>query len=107
MRLSAAIFLLPMITLAADVVPFSVRSISPVGLGYVELVWPGKIEVNKEVLDYDGTKYIRADNVGTLTGIHGSTKGCMLAYASEGYTENISVTEQSCDEVLEILEEAK
>ena len=78
-------------TLAADTVPYSIQSIKSVGAGYVELVGPGNIQVNNEVLPYEGTKYIKISNIGTMSTVYGVTKGCMLAYASEGYTENISV----------------
>ncbi|PAJ71707.1 hypothetical protein CJF42_25265 [Pseudoalteromonas sp. NBT06-2] len=100
-------FLLPSVLFAADVVPYSVQSIKSKSSGYVELVGPGKIQVNGEILPYDGTKYIRVANIGTLSGVEGITKGCMLAYSSEGYTENISVTQQSCNQVLSVIESAK
>lgn len=92
---------------AADVVPYSIQSIKSKGSGYVELVGPGKIQVNGETLPYDGTKYIRVANIGTLSGVEGTTKVCVLAYSSEGYTENISVTQQSCNQVLSVIESAK
>ncbi len=91
----------------ADVVPYSVQSIKPVGAGYVELVGPGKMEVNHETLPYEGTKYIKISNIGTMTTVHGVTKGCMLAYASEGYTENISVLQQSCNQILSIIKDSQ
>ena len=95
------------LAIAADVVPYSVKSIKAVGPGFVELVGPGKIQINDEVLDYDGTKYISVENIDTMTSVTGVSKGCLLSYSSEGYTENISVMEQSCDEVVAILNEAK
>jgi hypothetical protein len=94
-------------TLAADVVPYSIESIKAVGSGYVELIGPGKIAINNETISYVGTKYIKADNIGTMSTLTGSTKGCMLAYSSEGYTENISVLNQSCDVILQVLNNAK
>jgi hypothetical protein len=100
-------FLLPSLSFAADVVPYSVQSIKSKNSGYVELVGPGKIQVNGETLPYDGTKYIRVTNIGTLSGIEDVTKGCILAYSSEGYTENISVTQQSCNQVLSVIGSAK
>jgi hypothetical protein len=100
------VFLFPSILLA-DVVPYSVQNIQIKGSGYVELVGPGKIQVNNETLPYDGTKYIRVSSIGTLSGVEGVTKGCVLAYTSEGYTENISVKQQSCNQVLSIIKSAK
>ena len=94
--------LLPQWLLAADVVPFSIKRINPIGAGYVELVGPGKIQVNNEVISYEGIKYIKKSNIGTMTSDTGSTKGCVLAYSSENYTENISVLNQSCNEILAI-----
>jgi len=91
---------------AADVVPYTVQSIKSVGAGYVELVGPGMMQVNREVIPYDGTKYIKVINIGTMSTALGTTKGCVLAYASEGYTENISVMQQSCNQILAIIEEA-
>lgn len=105
--LTAAILILPSMLFAADVVPYSVQSIKNKSSGYVELVGLGKIYINGETMPYEGTKYIRASNIGTLSGVEGTTKGCMLAYSSEGYTENISVLKQSCNEVLSIIESAK
>lgn len=98
-----SILLLPQYLMAADVVPFTVKRIKPVGAGYVELVVPGKIQINDQVLPYKDTKYIRITNIDTMTSVAGSTKGCILAYASENYTENISVIEQSCNEILSVL----
>ena len=92
---------------AADVVPYSIQSIKYKDAGFVELIGPGKILINGEAFPYDGTKYVRIINIGTLTGVEGSTKGCMIAYSSEGYTENISVLKQSCNEVLSIISKAK
>jgi hypothetical protein len=105
--IGVAVFLFSSALMAADVVPYSVQSIKSKGSGYVELIGPGKIQVNGEVLPYDGTKYIRTANIGTLSGVEGTTKGCMLAYSSEGYTENISAIQQSCDQVLSTIESAK
>jgi hypothetical protein len=99
--------LLPQWLLAADVVPFSIKRIKPIGGGYVELVGPGKININNEVLPYKGTKYIKKANIGTMTLVIGSTKGCVLAYSSENYTENISVLNQSCNEILAIFNAVK
>ena len=93
--------------LAADVVPYSVDSIKAVGSGYVELIGPGKIAINNETIPYEGTKYIKVDNIGTMSTVTGSTKGCMLAYSSEGYTENISVLNQSCDVILQVVNNTK
>lgn len=97
------LLLLPQYLFAADVVPFSVKRIKPIGSGYVELMGPGEIQINNEILPYQGSKYIRAANIGTMTSIVGSTKGCILAYSSENYTESISVLNQSCDEMISIL----
>jgi len=94
-------------SLAADVVPYSINSIKAVGSGYVELVGPGKIAINNETISYDGTKYIKVDNIGTMSTVIGSAKGCMLAYSSEGYTENISVLNQSCEVILQVINNAK
>ena len=94
-------------SLASDVVPYSVDSIKAIGSGYVELIGPGKIEINNETVSYEGTKYIKADSIGTLSSVIGSTKGCMIAYSSEGYAEDISVYNQSCDVILQVINNAK
>ncbi len=88
---------------AADVVPFSIKRIKPVGAGYLELVGPGEIRVGKEVKPFEKTKYIRKTNIGTMTSVDGSDKGCVMSYSSEGYTEAILVRKQSCNEILSIL----
>jgi hypothetical protein len=92
---------------ASDVVPFSIKRIKPVGAGYVELVGPGKIRIDKKVVSFEETKYVKASSLGTMTSVTGSDKGCVLAYSSEGYTEDISVKSQSCNEILSILSVVK
>ncbi|MDH3975394.1 MAG: hypothetical protein OEV42_14030 [Deltaproteobacteria bacterium] len=92
---------------AADAVPYTIQSIKSVGSGYVELVGPGKIRVKDKVLPYVDTKYIRVSSIGTMTSIENITKGCMLAYASEGYAESITVSRQSCDQILTVINSAK
>ena len=103
----SAAFLFSPALFAADVVPYTVQSIKSKGSGYVDLVGPGKTELNGEIFPYEGTKYIRVVNIGTLSGVTGETKGCVLAYSSEDYTENIFVTQQSCNQILSVIESAK
>ena len=91
---------------AADVVPYSIQNIKVVSPGYVELVGPGKIEVNNKTMPYEGKKYIKTINIGTLTSVPGVSNACVLAYSSEGYTESISVLKQSCDQILGTLHAA-
>ena len=99
----ASILLFSFSAIAADVVPYSVKTIKPIGASYVELVGPGKIKVNGEIIPYEGTKYISTKNIDSMTGISGTSKGCMLHYSSENYTENISVTTQSCNTIISII----
>ena len=95
------IFLVPaQCLLAADIVPFTIKRIKSISTDYVELIGPGKIQVNNEVIPYEGTKYIRKTSIGTMTSVIGTTRGCMLAYSSENYTESITVLNQSCDEII-------
>jgi len=89
--------------IAADIVPYSVKSIKPVGAGYIELVAPGKMNVNGETISYAGTKYISTGNIDSMTDISGSSNACMLHYSSENYTENISVATQSCRAIISII----
>ena len=111
MRLSKiriALFLfLSQNSFASDVVPFSIKRIKPVGAGYVELVGPGKIKTDNKVVSFEEIKYVKATNLGTMTSVTGSDKGCILAYSSESYTEDISVRNQSCNEILSILSVVK
>jgi len=93
--------------LAADNVPFTVKRIKPVGAGYVELIGPGEIKIDKKVLSFEDVKYIKKSNIGTITSVDGAGKGCVLAYSSEGYTESIVVQNQSCNEILSILSVVK
>ena len=98
-----SLLLFSLSAIAADVVPYSVKSIKPIGAGYVELVGPGKMNVNGETILYEGTKYISTKNIDSMTGISGTSKGCELHYSSENYSENISVTTQSCDAIVSII----
>lgn len=92
---------------ASDIVPFSIKRIKPIGAGYIELVGPGKIRIDNKVFPFEEIKYVRKANIDTLTSVSGSDKGCILAYSSENYTQNISVQKQSCNEILSILSIAK
>ena len=98
-----SILLFSFSAIAADVVPYSVKSIKPIGVGYIELVAPGNMNVNGETIPYEGTKYISTKNIDSMTGISGRSKGCMLHYSSENYTENISVITQSCSVIISII----
>lgn len=89
--------------IGADVVPYSVKYIKPFGAGFVELVGPDKMQVNGESIAYEGTKYIATKNIDSMTGVSALSKGCILHYSSEGYTENISVIMQSCSEIISII----
>jgi hypothetical protein len=97
----------PQCLLAADIVPFSIKRIKSISTDYVELIGPGEIQVNNEAIPYKGTKYIRKTSIGTMTSVTGTTRGCILTYSSENYTENISVLNQSCDEILYIINAIK
>lgn len=88
---------------AADIVSYSVKYIKPIGAGYVELEGQGKRQVNGETPPYEGTKYISTKNIDSMTGYRGISKGCMLHFSSESLTENISVTKQSCSEIISII----
>lgn len=101
--LIANILLFSFTAIAADVVPYTVKFIKPIGAGYVELVGPGKMQVNNETIPYEGTKYISTKNIDSMTSISGTSKGCMLHYSSESYTENISVITQSCNTIISII----
>ena len=92
---------------ASDIVPFSIKRIKPVGAGYIELVGPGKIRIDNKVLSFEEIKYVRKANIDSMTSVSGSDKGCILAYSSESYTENISVQKQSCNEILSIFSVVK
>jgi len=98
-----SILLFSFTAIAADRVPYSVKSIKPIGTGYIELVAPGKININGETIPYEGTKYISTKNIDSMTGNSGISKGCILHYSSENYTENISVTTQSCNAIISII----
>jgi len=101
--LIANIILFSFSAAAADIVPYSVKYIKPIGAGYVELVGPGKTQVNGETIPYEGTNYISTKNIDSMTGLSGTSKGCILHYSSENYTENISVTTQSCSAIISII----
>jgi hypothetical protein len=105
--LGAGITLLAFATSASDVIPYSVESIKPIGSGFVELVGPGKIQVDEVALPYDGTKYISTGNIDSLSSVSGLSRGCILYYSSEGYTENISVKSRSCNDVISIIKAAR
>ena len=99
----ANIFLFSFTAIAADVVPYSVKSVKPIGAGYIELVGPGKMQVNNKTIPYKATKYISTKNVDSMTAVSGTYNGCILHYSSENYTENISVTTQSCNTIISII----
>lgn len=87
---------------AADTVPYSVKAVNPIGVGFIELVGPGKMKVNNETVLYEGTTYISTKNIDSMTSSSGTSKGCVLHYSSENYVENISVETQSCNAIVSI-----
>lgn len=98
-----SILLFSFTAIAADQIPYSVKSIKPIGAGYIELVAPGKIKVNGEITPFEGTKYISTKNINSMTDGSGTSKDCILHYSSENYTENISVITQSCTTIISII----
>ena len=99
----AALIVLSFQAFAAGEVPFSVKYIKPAAAGFVELVGPGKIQVNGETLAYEGTQFIATKNISAMTSSSAFSRTCMLHYASEGYTENITVSTQTCGEIISIM----
>jgi len=99
--------LVPQYSMASEVVPFSVKRLKPVGSGFIELVGPGKIRIENKVRPFEEIKYVKWSNIDTLTSENGSDKGCVLAYSSEGYAENIYVRKQSCNEILSLFSAVK
>ena len=104
--LSYVLCIFPQPARAADIVPYSIKSIKAIGSGFVELVGPGKIHIEGVIHPYKGTNYISTRNIDGMTSVTGVTKACVLSYSSEGYTENISVLEQSCNEIVAVIESA-
>ena len=97
------LILLSFQAMGADALPYSVKYIKPFGAGFIELVAPGKMQVNGESIEYEGTKYISTKNIDSMTGVSVLAKGCTLHYSSERYSENISVSTQSCSEIISII----
>ena len=102
-----AVVLISASPVAADLVPFSIKSIKAAGSGFIELVGPGQLEIDGKYVDYKNTKYIAVSNIDSLTNVAGTSKACVISYSSDGYTENISVDEQSCKEIIQIIASAK
>ncbi len=94
-------------SIAADTVPYSAKTIKNAGSGFVEIIGPGKIQINGEVFPYEKTIYISVWNIDSISTINEKKKGCMLHYSSEGYTQNISIINQSSKEVIKIIGEAR
>ena len=92
---------------AADTVPYTANYVKYAGSGFIEIVGPGKIQVNEEVFPYEKIIYISAKNIDSISSIGEGDKGCMLHYSSEGYTENISLVKQTCKQVLEVVGESR
>lgn len=101
--LIANILLFSMTANATDVVPYFVKHIKPIGAGFVELVGPGKMKIKGKTITYEGTKYISTKNIDSMTGFNDVSKGCILHYSSENYTQNISVSTQSCNAIISII----
>lgn len=84
----------------ADTLLYTLKKAISVGSGFLELVGPGKFMSEGEALPYEGTWYINSKNIDSMSGVSGVSKGCILRYSSEGYTETVSLVEQSCVDLL-------
>ncbi len=90
---------------SADFVPYAINSIRALGDGFIELVGPGRyaIEGTQETQVWNSRIVVRASSIKSLQNVEGVDNACVAAYATDGYSEDISIRAQSCDEVLEAL----
>ena len=89
---------------AAEIVPYTIKSVRPAGVGFVELLGPGKIEIAGKARDFIGIKYVAVRNIDSLSGAANLKTGCVISYSSEGYTAEISVIDQSCRQILAVVQ---
>jgi len=91
---------------ADDIVPFTASSIKNAGAGFVEIIGPARADIDGVGKVYHKTLYISVGNINSMSSIT-KTSGCTLYYSSKGYTENISLANQSCVDVLKVLSEQR
>ena len=87
---------------AEEVIPHTIKSISSVGDGFLELIGPGKMTVKGKSHRYRKGKYIRSRHIDSLSTIEGISDACILHYASNDYSINITLR-QSCKKVIGII----
>ncbi len=108
MKYITIILLLVSPPLFAEYVPFSIKSVHGItGKGFIELKGPGKIELKKKIYNYEETVYISINKVSSLSEVSGVKKACIIRYTSGLYSENISVSNQSCFEVISQINKAR
>ncbi len=87
---------------ADDVVPHSIRSLRSAGGDFLELVGPGKMLVRGKVVHYRKGKFIRSRHIDSLSEVEGRTDACVLHYATEDYSDNITVL-QGCEQIMKMI----
>lgn len=92
----------------ADLVPYSVQFVKPaIARGFLTLVGPGKIDLNKKQIAYTQHVHIAIRNIDSLSDVSGVKEGCIINYSSSKYSERISVLEQSCSTVMDKINSAR
>jgi hypothetical protein len=106
--LLAASLLVSSTAALADKVPYSVQSVrAAAGAGFVELVGPGKVEVEGRAEEYSETVYLNAAHIANAQSVFGNQNACVLRYAAPGYTESISILRQGCAGVMAEIAKAR
>lgn len=103
--------------IAAEFVPISIEKVQRVkSSNYLKLIGPGKVPVRmmddnlkQEVeleYDYKGNIYISIDRIASMINLVVEDEfknACTLRYVSGSYTKEISVKNQSCETIIQIM----
>ncbi len=91
---------------AEDIVPHTVRSLRDAGGTFIELIGPGRMLVQDKVVHYRRGKFIRSRHIDSLSEVDGRADLCILHYATEDYSDNITV-QQGCKAVIGVISHAE
>ncbi len=88
--------------MANEAIPYTIKSVVTSGVGFVELVGPGKLVVKNKIHPYRKGKHVRVTNIHSLSEVEGNSERCVMHYASYDFSENITV-QQPCSQILQVI----
>lgn len=92
----------------AGLMPYSVQSVRAIDhVGFIELVGPGKVEVQGRAEEYSETVFLNVDHIVSMSRVFGVENACVLEVAAPNLRESVSVLTQTCNAVLKEIARAR